>query len=445
MRIQYLLRRIGLALLVTFFLSFLIFYLAQVGFPRALSLCLWENPKAEPQTLEPCILEKNHEWGWGLPYFYVSLCPLSTPDTLGFWRETQAYNPLLAWTHRYGNWNEALKLHLALMEMQEAMQEAEVSPELHEALIQLALDEQLDQFEWKLSKVKEKLPQGFLQDQAEICLERFQKLEANAQPWRSWLPSLRWHGANNQYHRWWQDLWLDGGGRRYVKPDETVGAYLGPRIWKTLPHTLSALFLIFLVGIALGIWAALHPFSKGDRLFATLSFGVEALPVFWVALLLRQFFGDQDVGVGWYQMDGNAPINFILPLLMYTYVGTALMARLMRARLLEIQARDFMKTALAKGLNRRQALLKHGLPHALLLAATLLGSSLPSLVAGSVVIEQVFGIHGIGEAMLNAMRKQDLPVMLAIFNVTALLTLMGYLISDALYLWLNPQVTFDST
>ena len=136
----------------------------------------------------------------------------------------------------------------------------------------------------------------------------------------------------------------------------------------------------------------------------------------------------------------DVPLNYLLPTLAYTFGSWALMSRLVRNRLVEVGAQAFMQTARAKGLSAGQALRKHGLPHAWALIATLLGGSLPGLLVGSVVIEYVFNIEGMGTLILNAVKLGDVPVMMGIFMLSAVLTVLGYLLTDVLYRFIHPQL-----
>jgi peptide/nickel transport system permease protein len=126
-----------------------------------------------------------------------------------------------------------------------------------------------------------------------------------------------------------------------------------------------------------------------------------------------------------------------------TYAGFAFLSRQMRSSLLEQIRQDFVRTARAKGLHERVVILRHATRNALIPIVTLLGTLLPAMIAGSVIIEFVFSIPGMGQLFFNKINERDYTVIMGIEVVSALLTLFGMLLSDLLYVLVNPTIAYE--
>ena len=132
-----------------------------------------------------------------------------------------------------------------------------------------------------------------------------------------------------------------------------------------------------------------------------------------------------------------------MPIVCLTYGGFAFTSRQMRSALLEQIRQDFVRTARAKGLAERVVVLRHATRNALIPIITLFGTLLPELIAGSIIIEQLFSIPGMGQLFFESIMLRDYPVIMGIEVVSALLTLVGLLISDLLYVVVNPAITYE--
>ena len=212
---------------------------------------------------------------------------------------------------------------------------------------------------------------------------------------------------------------------------------------------LLSTFFIYLLGIPMGIRAALKAGGWWDRLSGLIVFALSSIPSFWLANLLRFFFANPDPDMlNWFPPSFNIidPSSWekisrmILPLIAYSYGAFALISRTMRASLLDIGGQDFIRTARAKGLNKRQIMFKHMLKNALLPIITIFVSVFPALVGGSVILEHIFDIPGMGNEIHKASLNNDIPMILALFTLSGFLTLVGYLVADILYTWLDPRI-----
>ncbi len=214
--------------------------------------------------------------------------------------------------------------------------------------------------------------------------------------------------------------------------------------------------LLFLVAVPLGIAAATHQGKWLDRWTTLFAFTGFAMPSFWFALMLMLFFGVQ---LGWLPVSGMTGIGFedlswpgkvwdlaqhlVLPLGVTTFGGLASVSRFARTSMLEVIRQDYIRTARAKGLTERVVIYKHALRNALIPIVTLVGLSLPALIGGSFIIETLFAWPGMGRLGLEAVFTHDYPVLMGTGVISGFLTLLGNLLADVGYAWLDPRVRYD--
>jgi peptide/nickel transport system permease protein len=132
--------------------------------------------------------------------------------------------------------------------------------------------------------------------------------------------------------------------------------------------------------------------------------------------------------------------HLVLPVFCLSFVPMAMLARYQRVGMSQVIDLDFMRTARAKGLSRIQVIFRHGLRNGVIPVVTMLGLQIPSLVSGSVVIESIFGIPGMGYETFQAIRAHDQPWLMAVVTVTAVMTLFGIVMADAVYAFLDPRI-----
>lgn len=234
------------------------------------------------------------------------------------------------------------------------------------------------------------------------------------------------------------------------------------KIIERLPITIQiniiSIFLVYLIAIPFGVYSATHAESKTDRLLTLFFFFLYSLPSFWVAVLLIMFLGGGDFwdllpvyGVSsigaeswpFFQRLADRLWHLALPVTCLTYGGLAYLSRLTRAEMLEVIREDYIRTARAKGLSERVVIFKHALRNALLPIVTLLAFLLPAMFGGSVIIESIFSIPGMGQLGFEAVLSRDYPLIMAITTISAVLTLIGLLLSDILYAILDPRIKLE--
>jgi peptide/nickel transport system permease protein len=219
-----------------------------------------------------------------------------------------------------------------------------------------------------------------------------------------------------------------------------------------------SLILAYLVSIPLGIYSSTHQYSRGDKVATVALFALYSLPNFWVATLAIVYLGGGDFWnvfpVFGLQSTGseNWPLweriadeawHLVLPITCMTYYTFAALSRYMRASMLEVIRQDFIRTARAKGLSERLVVYRHALRNSLIPIVTLMADLLPALIGGSIVVETIFSIPGMGQLSFEAVLNRDYPLIMAIFTLSALLTLVGILLADLLYTIVDPRIAYE--
>ncbi len=235
------------------------------------------------------------------------------------------------------------------------------------------------------------------------------------------------------------------------------------RIWERLPVTLQlnliSIFLVYLIAIPLGIHSSTHQYSFSDKVTTTALFVLYSMPSFWVATILILFLGGGDY-LHLFPITGISSLDaeqlpffewlldrvwhLVLPVFCLTYSGLAYVSRQMRAGMLETIRQDYIRTARAKGLSENVVVFKHALRNSLIPIVTLLGFLLPAMLGGSVIIESIFTIPGMGALGFDAILSRDYPVVMAISTIAAFLTLIGLLLSDICYALVNPTISLEA-
>ncbi len=236
----------------------------------------------------------------------------------------------------------------------------------------------------------------------------------------------------------------------------SLGMPVSRVIGAALPHTLllmgTAILVSFAVGIALGVAQAARAGTVFDRAASAVSLFLHSLPEFWLALVLLIVLsgrlhlfpggGLETLAVahssGWHWFLDRLH-HLALPALTLVLLTTAGVARFQRAALLEVLPRDFVRTAVAKGLSRRRVVLRHAWRNALLPIVTLLGLALPALVGGAVFVEQVFSWPGMGRLVVTSIERRDYALLTGCLLVGGVLVAAGSLLADALALAVDPR------
>ena len=260
-----------------------------------------------------------------------------------------------------------------------------------------------------------------------------------------------------QYWQWLKRILTLQFGRS-IHDHELISDKLKDRIPVSVKLSGISLLLSYLISIPIGVYSSTHQYSLGDKVTTVLLFALYSLPNFWVATVAIVYLGGGDFWnvfpvFGLYTTgSGNWPLwrrigdqvwHLILPITCMTYYTLAALSRYMRAGMLEVIRQDFIRTARAKGLPERVVVYRHALRNSLIPIVTLMADLLPALIGGSIVIETIFSIPGMGQLSFEAVLNRDYPVIMAIFTLSALLTLVGILFADLLYSIVDPRIGYE--
>jgi peptide/nickel transport system permease protein len=240
-----------------------------------------------------------------------------------------------------------------------------------------------------------------------------------------------------QYGMWLaRILQLDFG--RSMLTREPVLDMILDRLPITLTLAAGALAFAIALAVPLGVLAAVRPDSLVDRFALGLATIGQATPSFWLALMLMVLFG---VELGWLPVSGSDSWrHFILPILVLGYYATPAFMRLTRAGMIEALNADYVRTARAKGLRRGAVLFKHALRNALLPVVTVAAVQFGFMLGGSVVIETVFALNGVGYLAWQSLSVADLPTIQAVVLLSSLVYVVLTALADLLNAWLDPRV-----
>lgn len=259
-------------------------------------------------------------------------------------------------------------------------------------------------------------------------------------------------------------LWLKGMATLDFGKSFKDNAPVTDKIMERLPITLLmsiiSVFLSYVIAIPIGIYSATHPGSFLDRILSTTLFGFYSLPNFWIGTLAIIFFAQPDYGMNWFPSFGLYSNDFsadwpwwlkaqdllwhlALPMLIYTYASFAFISRQMRGAMLEVVRQDYIRTARSKGLAEKTVILKHALRNSLIPIITLLAGILPSMIGGSIVVETIFSIPGLGQLAFQALLERDYPIIMGELAIAAFLTMFGVLAADLMYSVVDPRIAFS--
>jgi peptide/nickel transport system permease protein len=252
-----------------------------------------------------------------------------------------------------------------------------------------------------------------------------------------------------QYGRWVGQL-LHGNLGYSLKLNQSVTSLLFQDLPKTVILVGIGTAVSLIVGIPLGVYQAVRRYTVGDYVLTGISFLGYATPTFFIGLMLVEVFAidlhmfpsfaPQGTTVAQVLSDPQA---LVLPVTAFAFLGYALWSRFMRSSVMDNLVQDYVRTARAKGASERRVLWGHVFRNSLISIVTLLGLSIPSLVAGAIFIEVVFNYPGMGLAFYNAALQVDYQVLLGFTVIGTLATIIGNLVADIGYAVLDPRVRYS--
>jgi peptide/nickel transport system permease protein len=414
---------------------------------------------------ETAYISLRHKLGLDLPLFYFSLTNATSCDTLYRIAKVEVRENLQHISFNYGNWPLVANYYGTIKKFTQGLNELphDTSSTGYITQAKTCLNILNDNYEdnkvrsifSKLDKVVNTPALQAVSTNLHAVEDAWEQIQKNKSPFQKYIPVIHWYGFRNQYHHWLVNFIRGDFGVSYqdMRP-------VRPIVWDAMKWTMgisfASIFLAYLIAIPLGVGAAVRKGSRGEKATTTGLFMLYSLPNFWIATILIIFFCGGD-WFSWFPAPGAAPIpddapfmyhitqgiyRLILPLFCWTYTSLAFISRQMRGGMLNVIGQDYIRTAKAKGLPERTVIWKHALRNSLLPIITLFANVFPLVISGSVVIEQIFSIPGMGQISYNALIANDYPVVFTDTMFAAILTLLGTLIADILYAVVDPRISF---
>lgn len=226
-------------------------------------------------------------------------------------------------------------------------------------------------------------------------------------------------------------------GRSYAQKTEVMTLIVA-RLPATITLMAAGIFVEVLLGLTLGVIAALDRGGPTDRLVMASAFVGVSAPQFVVALLLLYLFA---ATLGWFPMSGYGSFsNIVLPAATLGLLGAGWYARMVRSAMIDVLNQDFIRTARAKGLSGRRIILRHALPNAILPIIAMIGIDIGQFMGGVVVVEAVYGWPGIGQLAWQAIQQVDIPIIMGVTLTSALAIILGNLAADLIAPLIDPRI-----
>ena len=251
-----------------------------------------------------------------------------------------------------------------------------------------------------------------------------------------------------QYARWWKNLILHGDLGDSVLMGTNVRQQIVQRLPVTLEIGILAILIALLISFPVAIFSAIRQDSIADYVCRSIAILFISLPSFWVGIMVIVF---PSIWWGWSPPIINIPLwddpwgnlkMYILPAAILGMAINGVNMRLMRTMMLEVVREDYIRTAYSKGLSERIVVFRHAVKNALIPVITVIGLNVPVVIGGSVIIEQIFGLPGMGRLAVEAAFLRDFPVIIGVTLVFSLFVLIIILITDLSYAWLDPRIRY---
>lgn len=249
----------------------------------------------------------------------------------------------------------------------------------------------------------------------------------------------------------WLEAALSGDFGYSRIQNQPVWTVLAPRLVNSIILMGISFVVSLLIALPIGIYSALKPYGARDYAINFFALGGISIPVFWLALMIIYLFsvrwgvfpasGMQTIGV---ESIWDKAKYLVLPVITLSVANAGSLTRFMRAAMMETMRQDFIRTARAKGLGRRQVVLKHALRNALIPVVTILALSFGNLFSGALITETVFSYLGMGKLIYDSIIGNDYNVALIALLFATLLTLVSNLLADLCYAWLDPRISYGA-
>ncbi|MCP9235962.1 ABC transporter permease [Lewinella sp. JB7] len=402
---------------------------------------------SDPAAYDRTYRRIAQQLGYDLPPFYFTITNATIPDTLHRIVNPDRRRVVRSLAQRYGNWPAVQEYARSVLRA------AQLPPGTDDALATAARKLLVHEEPAYIRRQLRSLDGAG----SRPVHEAYESMLVTARPHRVLYPRIYWNGTANQYHRYLMELLRGDFGEAY-SDRRPVADKIAVALPRTVLMNGLALLVVYLLAVPLGLYMANYYNSRFDRWATLLTFLAFGIPSFWVATLLANFFttpafgmdifpsmgfGDVPPGSGWFTSLKIRAGHLFLPVLCLAYPSFAYVSRHLRAAALLELRKPYVKTARMKGLTESQVLWRHVFRNAAFPLVTMLGVLLPALLAGSVAIEQIFNLPGMGQLLYNSATARDWPVVTALVLMNGLLTVIGLTLADVGYALLDPRIRLD--
>lgn len=454
---RYFLRRLILTVPTLLLVSLMAFWLQEAAPGDPVSRFIRDDPMAaempegDRQFRVKAYVQAARELGFDLPPFYFGIRPASLPDTL---HRLLPLSVRKAWRDlclETGNPAVVARWFAAVDQAEASLSDYAGDPAAEAALRQVRLCRLAKDLQGARHLLDE-WPAGHHRTEL-MALERALPGEPRF-AWRNLLPVPEWHGAQNRYHQWMRGFFSPRGQRSWQDARPVWSKISAAARW-TLLMNILAIALAYGLSIPLGVWMASRAGTPREGAVSVLLYALYSVPAFWLGTLSLVFLtnpvygmhwfpavglGDVPPDAGWWEVFYIRGSHLALPVFCLTYGSLAYLTRQVRNAMVRELSQEYIRTAWAKGLPARRVLWGHAFRNARYTLITLLAYVLPAALAGSVAIEVIFTIPGMGRLTWSAILAQDWPVVYGVLFLAALLTLAGSLLADLLYSLADPRV-----
>ncbi|NNC95906.1 MAG: ABC transporter permease [Chitinophagales bacterium] len=448
---------------------------------------------------EKAYFEMSDKLGLDKPTFYITLSSAAIPDTLYRIQKKNDRSTIKRLIRKYGNWDEISEYYHALKDLENAtytiernLGNAENLRLIRDNANVLYLTHEDPRITRLIARMDTavKVPVDYVVDSQTVTdnsmialnddIERvkaaYVAVKQNATPAKNYIPVLSWYGFDNQYHTWlFGDIPWFGKSKDPTKTSlgffrgDFGESYLDGRpvksiLYEAIKYTMIlniiSVFIAYIISIPMGVETAVQKDTTFDRISTTMLFILYSLPSFWIATLCVVFITTPEYGMdlfptygvssstladdaGFWTRFKDSAYHFILPVFCLTYGSFAFISRQMRGGMLSVIRQDYIRTAQAKGLDKAKVVWKHAFRNSLIPIITLFANLFPLMISGSVIIEYIFNIPGMGRVSYEAVVARNYPVLYTVFMFSAILTMVGILVSDIMYAVVDPRISFS--
>ncbi len=404
------------------------------------------------------------QYGLNLPAFYLSLGNAAVPDSFNYIPAANDKMFLINLSRETGRPEVILEIRNLL---QKCIAESKLfSPDyqwlVSREVMGLLKSDSWSQFNASFSKTKDSWKSENVPE-LKAVREISNKIRIISYEWKQWLPLVYFH-SENQFNSWCKG-WLCGNNTAVVnryRNSRLNGLPVFRVIRKPFVITLIISFVAMVFSVLISVPSAcelvLHRESKWSNRISSALLFLYSVPVFWIAVLLLIFFAGP-IFLSLFPSSGIEPLEgfsdqtggfmrlicrgsyFVLPVLALSYGGVIFFIRLLRNGLLSELKKDYIVTARASGYHERTIIYKFALKNAFYSSLTLMWITFPALLSGSVLIENVFSIPGMGSLLIRSVQNQDQPVLIGIFMLIGVITSLSFILLDILHSYFDPRLT----